>query len=494
MRNKLYLSCIVLFMAVVLNACAPSPSPIAPKKTKPVIQYTTTIFDVTVDRMASAARFKDQRPNIIFILTDDQPYYMTDNMPTVKNELIAKGINFQYGFATTPLCCPSRTSILTGQYAHNHQILANGLPNGGATLFKDRPNLGNWMQSAGYYTAYLGKFLNDYNDLTPRGHIIPGWNEWDAFLDKRGFQFFYNYSISENGKIVQYPKSRANFSADILTQKAVNFIRDAEDKPFFLLVAYDNPHSPYLSAPRHADTLRIGSSMEWIPYRPPNFNEPDISDKPTYVHNLVPYTQEKMDATNKQIQRSLLSVDDGVASILNALKKTGLSDNTIIVYMSDNGLTLGEHHFGPDKDCPYEECVRVPFIVYGPKYFSPRLDTTHMVANIDLASTFTELAGAKIPTPVDGMSLLPILKDSSAPWRSDLLLEHWPAVDGVGADIPQFSSVRTTQWKYVEYVTGECELYNLQTDPYELNNIYNFPENAIIIADLKKQLEILKNQ
>jgi len=479
----------MLLMALLLTVCAP-----IQKKPTPVALYTPTIFDVKVDKVASAARLKDQRPNIILILTDDQPYYMTDYMPTVKNELITKGVQFQYGFDTTPLCCPSRTSILTGQYAHNHQILTNGLPNGGATLFKDRPNLGNWMQAAGYYTGYLGKFLNNYNDVTPKGHVIPGWNQWDVFLDKSGYEFFYNYSISENGKKVRYPKSKANFSADILSQKAVNFIRDAEDKPFFLFLAYDNPHSPYLSAPRHADTFRTGSSMEWIPYRPPNFNEPDISDKPAYVHNLVPYTQGKMDATYKQLERSLLSVDDGVASILNALKKTGLSDNTIIVYMSDNGLTLGEHRFGPDKDCPYEECIRVPFVVYGPKYFSPRLDTTHMVANIDLAPTFAELAGAKIPTHVDGISLVPVLKDSAAPWRHDLLLEHWPAVDGVGATIPQFSCVRTAQWKYVEYTTGEHELYNLQTDPFELTNVYNSPENKNIIAALKQQLEILKKQ
>jgi arylsulfatase A-like enzyme len=278
----------------------------------------------------------------------------------------------------------------------------------------------------------------------------------------------------------------------VVTNNALSFIRDERDTPFFMVVGYYNPHSPYISAPRHKDTFRAsGDYWDWVQYRPPNFNEEDISDKPDYIGDLSPLSPEEVDTAHKQILRSLLSVDDGVASITAALDKAGLSENTIIVYLSDNGLTLGDHRFGATKNCAYEACIKVPFIVYAPGYYAPRTDT-HLVANIDLAPTIAQWAGASVPDGVDGVSMVPILEDSSSAWREDILLEHWPTEEGVGSIIPQFYSVRTQEWKYTEYSTGEVELYDLINDPYELQNVAGKREYKEIQAELVVKLQELK--
>jgi N-acetylglucosamine-6-sulfatase len=443
----------------------------------------------------------DSRPNIIFILTDDQPYHTVDYMPTVKTQLMAKGITFENGFVTTPLCCPSRVSILTGEYVHNHQIYTDRMPMGGAEKFDDTTCMAIWLQDAGYRTAYFGKYLNGYEDIKPYGVVPPGWDEWKAFLGKNlpvnddigNLQFYSNFSMSENGTAVEYPKSKANFSTDVVTNDALTFIRDTRDQPFFMMLGYYNPHSPYISAPRHKDTFRAGGDWDWVQYRPPNFNEADVSDKPKYISELSPLTETEVDTVHKQILRSLLSVDDGIASILTALDEAGLDDNTIIIYLSDNGLTLGDHRFGAAKNCPYEACVKVPFIVYAPGYYQPRVDL-HLVANIDLAPTIAEWAGVTPPDSVDGMSMVPLLKNPSAEWREGVLFEHWPTEEGVGSMIPQFYSIRTAEWKYTEYDTGEVELYDLVNDPYELQNLAGKKDYREIQADLAARLQELKQE
>jgi arylsulfatase A-like enzyme len=179
--------------------------------------------------------------------------------------------------------------------------------------------------------------------------------------------------------------------------------------------------------------------------------------------------------------------------VLNALDKTGLSEKTIIVYITDNGLTVGDHRFGLTKNCAYESCARIPFIVYAPSIFPARSDQ-HIVGNIDLAPTFAELAGVTAPDNVNGMSLVPLLNNINADWRDAILIEHWPTEDGVGSKIPEFYAVRTADWKYVEYSTGERELYDLQNDPYELKNIADQPEHAEIQKQLKLRLDELKKE
>lgn len=493
----------ILFFAFafLLAACAAEELPALYTPPTPVIDHAPTVFEIDIESPASQERLSDSRPNIILVVTDDQPYHTVDYMPFVKTELMKNGVVFENGFATTPLCCPSRASILSGQYAHNHQVLTNTLPLGGATKFDSQSSFSILLQEIGYTTAYLGKYMNGYDDMTPPGSVPPGWDVWNVFLGKNlsanedsgNLQYFYNFSLSQNGEIVEYPRNNANFSADVITWKALEFIRDTKDTPFFMTVNYYNPHSPYISAPRHKESFRASTGWDWVQYRPPSFNEENIRDKPDYIRDLSPLSEEQLDTVHLQILRSLLSVDDGVASIAAALEKANLDENTIIIFTSDNGLTIGDHRFGATKNCPYDACAKVPFIVYAPGYFEPRLDSS-LVANIDLFPTIADWAGFQTPETVDGLSMASLLQDPAAPWREALLLEHWPTNEGVGSIIPEFYSIRTTEWKYTEYSTGEVELYDLVNDPHELQNIAGKRDYRKIQEELKKRLQELKKE
>lgn len=500
--KKLTLIFILFVSIALLSACGSESTPTVDSQTAATpAPYVPTIFALKDESRASQSRFDDLRPNIIFILTDDQPYHTVQYMPTVRDVLIKQGINFENGFATTPLCCPSRASILTGEYAHNHKVYTDRMPLGGAPKFDDASSFAVWLKDAGYSTAYIGKYLNDYDALQPYGYIPNGWDEWDVFLGKNlnadddtgNAQFYSDFSMSENGVIVNYNGGQSVFGADLITRKALDYISEKRDVPFIMTLAYYNPHSPYFWAERDEDQFRSNSALQAESYRPPNFMEKDISDKPKYLQDLNPISVEKIDVTYKQILRSLLSVDDGVASILSALNKTGLDKNTIIIYLTDNGSTIGDHRLGVTKNCAYEACIHTPFIIYAPALFPARTDD-HLVANIDLAPTFAELAGAKIPNSVNGMSLVPLLKDTNAIWRDSLLIEHWVTEEGVGSKIPEFYAIRNSQWKYVEYSTGEKELYNLINDPYELDNIADQLEYSEIQSQLKIQLDALKRE
>ncbi|OGO22919.1 MAG: hypothetical protein A2Y54_07150 [Chloroflexi bacterium RBG_16_51_16] len=465
------------------------------------IPHKTTIFTSPETGNASPARLADPRPNIILILTDDQPYHTVEFMPTVRDVLMNEGVVFENGFVTTPLCCPSRVSILTGQYVHNHEVFTNRMPLGGAPKYNDSDCFAIQLHEAGYRTAYYGKYLNDYEELNPLGYKPPGWDDWNAFLsnqitaveDSGNAQYYADFSMSQNGEIIDYPEAQGKFSADVITQNGVDFISDSHDEPFFLFLSYYNPHSPYFWAPRHDDQFRVRGELQSEPYRPTNFMEADVSDKPQYLQNLNPIAVEKIDISYKQILRSLLSVDDGVASVLASLESTGLKEKTIVVFLSDNGLTVGNHRLGLTKNCAYEECIKVPFIVYAPGQISARLDS-NLVANIDLAPTFIELSGASPFNGMNGISLVPLLTDGDSEWRDSILIEHWPTEEGVGSRIPEFYGIRTAEWKYVEYKTGETELFDLKGDPFELNNLTNDSTYTGLKSELKGKLDELKTE
>ncbi|HSG42055.1 MAG TPA: sulfatase [Anaerolineales bacterium] len=500
--RKIFHPLTIIVAMMVLLSCAPAvPGTLMPLiEVNPPEGYKPYIFDIEVESTASQQRLSDSRPNIIVIMTDDQPDHTIAYMPTVMKELVPNGVNFTNAFVTTPLCCPSRASILSGEYAHNHQVYTNQFPEGGAEKFDATETVATWMKDAGYRTAYYGKYLNGYERLDPIGIVPPGWDEWGVFLgqgpdaDEGGgnLEYFFNFTMSENGTVVEYPRSKSNFGTDVVTIKSVDFINQARNEPFFLFVGYYSPHSPYISAPRHRDsTFRVGTGWDWIQYRPPNFNEENIRDKPEYLQDISPLSEGEVDTAHKQILRSLLSVDDGVASILNALDKTGLKENTVVVFLSDNGMTLGDHRFGVDKNCVYEACVKIPFILYAPGLVEARSDD-HLVANIDLVPTFIEWAGGEIPSSVDGLSFADLLVNPNAKWRDEILLEHWPTEGGVGSMIPEFYAVRTVEWKYVEYVTGDKELYDLVNDPYELENLAGKRKYREIEVQLAARLAELK--
>jgi arylsulfatase A-like enzyme len=432
------------------------------------------------------------RPNIVIILSDDQRWDTVDAthqsptrpgpvMPIVTSELKNSGVTFPNGFVTTSLCCPSRTSILTGQYSHNTGVHDNDPPDGGAEVFNDTCTIATWLKAANYRTGFIGKYLNGYSSLAPC--IPPSYDEWHVQVQVK----FYDYDLNDNGVITHFDTTDADYSGDVMTQRAVDFIHANTGHPFFLHVSQKAPHAPATAAPRH-----LGLFAGIAPFHPANFAEPDATDKPAWVQSITWTSQDTTNVDNFRVKQleSLQAVDEGVGAIMQALRDIGEDSNTLVIYTSDNGYSWGSHRWKP-KTCPYEECIRVPMIMRYPDLAgtTPRTDS-RMVLNVDFAATIADLAGLTPPSLVNGMSVVPLLANTATSWRTDMLNEHW------NGKIPTNALVRGTfngaLWKYVEYVTAETELYNLDSDPFELTNVTNVPANATLKATMAARLHQLQ--
>jgi N-acetylglucosamine-6-sulfatase len=430
------------------------------------------------------------RPNMILILADDMRADDLEHLPKTQDLIVEEGIEYEGAFATTPLCCPSRASILRGQYAHNHLIWRNGPPEGGFEKFKrlghEGSTVATWLKEEGYETALLGKYLNGY-DWENRRYVPPGWDEWRALL---GEVAYYDYTLSENGKPVHYGSTEADYQTDVLAEKARKIIRSSagDDRPLFMYLASDSPHGPYVPAPRHEGLFED----ERAP-RPPSFDEADVSDKPGKFRRLprLSAAQEAaIDRWHRGQLRLLQSLDDLVAGVVEELGAAGELANTYLFFTSDNGLLLGEHRIEGGKGPPYEESIRVPLAVRGPGIPAGRV-TEQMALNIDLAPTFADLGGATAPSFVDGRSLKPTFARNAPSWRSVFLAEFLRGQGGM----PQHDTVRTASGeKYVQYPRGagvKEEYYRLKEDPYELENSYREADPARI-EELRARLEALK--
>lgn len=435
------------------------------------------------------------RPNVLLITTDDQPLYSLEYMPIVQRELVQKGINFTRAYVTTPLCCPSRSSILTGLFVQNTGVLTNRPPNGGAPAFKKNDStLGVWFQRAGYRTFMLGKYLNNI-DMLPETFIPPGWDDYQIFWNRDKTypspSFFYGYNFNENGNIVSYGDQPEDFSTDKLTQKAMDFITTAGEDPFFIWLSYYAPHYPYGFPERHKKLFT--TDADWKPYWPPNFLEEDRSDKPDWLRTWKSIPTDMAFDNQQGMLRSLISADEGIGKIVDLLEKRKIRENTIIIFLSDNGMAFGEYHLIA-KDCPYDVCLQVPFVVSYPNLIqSPRAESG-FVLNIDIVPTLLELANIPVVDELDGMSFAPLLKDPSAPWRDWFFFEHYRDTEaddpsGLGTIIPSYWGIRSNEWKYVEYESGERELYDLLNDPYEMQNLASQPEYMEWMAQLSEQLK-----
>ena len=429
-------------------------------------------------------------PNVVLIFTDDQSPDSITHMPTVNNVLAAEGVEFSTAITTTPLCCPSRASMLTGQYAHNHGVLTNRVPNGSAVVFDDSSTVATWLHDNGYRTSYIGKYLNGYEEVDPYGYIPPGWDDWQVFMEGSGtHRYYYDYTLNENGEMVDYGDKKKDYSADVMAEKAVDFIYESKDQPFFLMMGFYGPHQPYTYADRHEDMFRTDEQIS--ARRPLNFNEEDISDKPEWMQPVEIAEVNRMDQLYQRSLRTLMAVDDAVADILEALDCIGQSDNTLIIFVSDNGVTYGEHRLVNSKNCAYEECIQIPYVVYYPGEVEGGRMLDEPVLNIDLAPTIADVAGLPIPDSVDGTSLMPLLQGGADDWRDAVLIEHWPTEEGFGGTIPYYEAIRTAEWKYVRYETGELELYDLVNDPYEMQNLAGDAQYADLMAQLGQQLDLM---
>jgi arylsulfatase A-like enzyme len=363
----------------------------------------------------------------------------------------------------------------------------NGGADGGFQAFDDSSTIAVWLKAAGYHTGIYGKYLNGYNTASP--YQAPGWDEWHVFKNVA----YFNYTLAENGVENAFGSADADYSTDVLRDKAVQFIHDsAGGAPFFLYFAPKAPHAPATPAPRH-----VGSFTGIPPWRPPNYNEADVSDKPTWVQLINPWGATKQSNTDNfdQMQLECLqAVDEAIAALLQALTDTGQDRNTMIVFASDNGYSWGSHRWEP-KQCPYEECMRVPLVIrYAPLAPLPRTETGFGL-NIDHGETLAELAGATPDPGVEGASLVRLLDGTTPSWRSDFLEEHWDGTPGDETDvgsIPTYAEVRGEQWKYNEYVTSERELYDEGADPFELLNVVTDPGNATVDSDMATRLRQLR--
>lgn len=419
---------------------------------------------------AAATESPPSRPNIVFILTDDEDMKVHAFMPKMRKLIEEEGAVFDNYYVTYPFCCPSRATTLRGQYAHNHQVTGNVLPSGGFRKFRtmghESSTIATWLNEAGYHTAFFGKYLNGYD---PEQHGVPeGWDQWHAgsSMAHPG----YDYVLNENGRIVAYGREPSDYLTDVLARKATEVIRAVgrAGRPFFLYVAPFTPHSPATPAPRHAHLFADAT----LP-RPPSFDEADVSDKPAMVRDLPRLSAERiaeMEETYRRRLRSMQAIDDLVEDIVVALEETGQVDNTYVVYTSDNGFHQGEHRMAYGKDTPYEEDIAVPFAIRGPGVpAGVRIDA--MVLNNDLAPTFAALAGIEPPAFVDGRSFLPLLAEPWQPWRQTFLVERHALENHQLTGAANFNALRTADWTYVEYGSGERELYNHPSDPYQVDNL-----------------------
>jgi arylsulfatase A-like enzyme len=444
------------------------------------------VHDGSTDRRPRAAAAPSPtstdpgRPNIVLILTDDQRWDSLWAMPKVRADLVDHGVTFANGFVVNSLCCPSRTSILTGTYSHSTGVYTNEPPYGGFKAFHgDHSTIATWLQAAGYKTGLVGKYLNQYQMIH---YVPPGWDHWFAFANVG----YYDYTINRNGHFEPFGSKPSDYSTDVLASDAESFIADTPlTQPLFLYFAPHAPHTPVVPEQKYAH------AFEGLPpWRPPNFDEANVASKPGWVRNLPRFgaaEDKKIDDLRIGMLQTLLSVDDAVDGIVNTLEATGRLSNTMILFMSDNGYAWGEHRWVGKQDA-YEESIRVPYVVrYDPLTATPRTDQ-HLVTNIDLAPTFADLAGVPA-SGVEGQSLLPLLKSPDAPWRHEFLIEHESLADSY--PVTTFCAVRTDEYLYVDYATHEEELYDVIADPYELVNLVDDPGRAAVLNGLRDQLRAL---
>jgi N-acetylglucosamine-6-sulfatase len=442
----------------------------------------------------------DDRPNIVVIQTDDQTADSLRYMANVNRLLVRQGVRFDNNFASYPLCCPSRATLLTGQYAHNHGVRGNQPPLGGYVRLDHSNTLPVWLQQAGYQTSFVGKYLNGYGEGEGgREEVPPGWSEWRAAVRTpgKGTQSYVGFTLNENGGLVDYPPNQANYQTDVFTRKAVSSIRSgsASGSPFFLYLAYFAPHSglpvdeddvraPGVSlTPSPAARHRDAFEAEPLPF-PPSFDEVDVSDKPPAIKRFDRLTvAQELAVTESYQQRleSLLAVDEGVAQIVDALRAERQLANTLIVFTSDNGFMQGEHRVMPDrgKGFAYEPSARIPLVLRGLDLPRGRR-VTDVVSNVDLAPTFLALARVAPGRVVDGRSLLPLARDPLADFGRDLLLESG-----------HFLGIRTDRYAYIAYYRRVRELYDLHKDPHQLESRHRDPALREIRLEFERRLNDL---
>lgn len=505
-----------------------------------------------------------QKPSFVVIQTDDSTLdqlYASLNvggvevqaMPYTLSLIAGRGITFNRYYVPYPLCCPSRTSLLTGRYSHNNNVRGNVPPNGGFTGFKARQayghNLAPWLQAAGYRTIHIGKFLNGYGDepFDDGKDVPPGWSSWHSVLNADTHHYFYGYTLNDNGVLDgpfgdsgswetrEYgerddfgcPNAALNGKPCFYATDKFNALAWEElnatspEQPFYLQMDYTAPHGDFRRpagpepAPRHYNTF---AGAPFPHDRSQGFNEGNVNDKPRFIREAPYLSLQDIHTYRVYYQKaleSLRSIDEGVKLIVDTLGGLHRLRNTYIIFTSDNGFFYGEHRLTGGKFLAYEPSTHLPLLIRGPG-IKPGTSTGELAANIDIAPTVLELAGATADKSIDGRSLVPYMKDPSLRSRRPILFESFVETadveangeptsqrtvkevrprhrgDGASASIvappKDYEGIRLGPYKYIEWPDGEKELYDITKDPDELNNVVRVRNLSPIRAFLHAQL------
>ncbi len=556
-------SLLVLFAAIA--AAAVPGADAAPKKTKKGNQQRKL-----------ALLPEGEKPNIVVIQTDDQTIdslYATFTppggqpvqvMPNTLSLIGEKGVTLSRYYVSYPLCCPSRVSLLTGRYAHNHNVRGNVQPNGGYLGFSFRGansnNLATWLKGAGYRTIHIGKFLNGYGDepFDNGATVPPGWDAWHTTLKADTHHYFYGYTLNNNGAIEgpygdsgswetrEYgDEARDDFGCpfaplngrpclyetDVFTRIASEqMMATPAGTPFYLQLDYTAPHGDFRrpAGPEPATRHYNSFAGARLPHtRQQGVNEGNVSDKPRFIRE-APFLSANELRTyrvyyEKQLE-SLRAIDEGVKQIVDTLGAMGQLSRTYIIFVSDNGFFFGEHRLTGGKFLAYEPATRLPFLMRGPG-IKPGSTTGELAANVDIAPTLLELAGATATKSIDGRSLVPYVTDTSLRTRRPILFESFVETNDVEANGTEptaappsaraarakarpsaatdpnseatasivappkdYVGIRLGRYKYIAWPSGEKELYDITRDPYELNNIVRDNNYAPIRNFLHKEV------
>jgi len=439
------------------------------------------------------------RPNIVLISTDDMATNELRWMPKTRALLERPGVRFTDSLSPHPMCCPARAEILTGQFAQNNGVHTNTWPTGGYYRLDHTNTLPIWLKAAGYETAFLGKYLNEYGMRDPN-EVPPGWDHWQA-IPRAGVYDYYNYGLNQNGHVRDV---RGVYQTDYWTEQSERLIHQmsSDDQPFFLWESHVAPHvacpimdygsacwetpMPSTQYARSFDHVRLPSRKK------PSYDEADVSDKPHYISANGPITREQARHYTDLFQRrieSLQSVDDGVARTVAALAEEGELDNTLILFISDNGYLIGEHRTS-GKNMGYEESLQVPLLMRGPG-IPAGVRNGQTVSTVDLAPTIAAAAHARPGLDVDGRNLLPVANGRKPGWET-ILIQAGPNSRHKGGWL--FRGVRTSRYTYMRRSkSGEVELYDRRRDPYELHNVSGAPAYARTEAELRMRLARLQD-
>lgn len=431
-----------------------------------------------------AASAKTPRPNIVFLYTDDQrwdamgcaghPFLKTPHM----DRLAREGALFENAFVTTPLCSPSRASFLTGRYAHAHGVRGNG------PMYNELSHqLVTWpalLKKAGYETAYVGKWHMG-NDDRPR----PGFDRWVSF---RGQGTYEDPALNIDGEQVK----TQGYMTDILTGHAVEFLRRPHSRPFALCLGHKAVHGPFTPAPRHAGLYQ----SEALPERPnlkDSLEGKPALKRPVEERKAPPPARGRNEALIRNQLRALMAVDESIGEVLRALEAGGRLDDTLVIFTSDNGYFWGEHGLG-DKRWSYEESIRIPMLMRYPARIRAGTKIREEALNVDIAPTVLELAGAAPPAGLHGRSLVPAMSGRARRWRSSFLSEYFAEPNFPRA--PSWQAVRTRRWKYTHYteLEGMDELYDLETDPYEMTNRIGDSSARDVLKRMRAELARLQQE